>query len=311
VSAPFTVAEAVAAGVGRDRLERLDLARPFWGIRMPAATAADFGERCRAALLACPSVAFLRGASAAMLLGIPIPLRLERRIVVEIGLPAPARAVRRAGIVGRVCTIDDDEIELESGMRATTPARTWCDLALELSVPELVAAGDWMLRARMTTTAALLAAIARRVDRRGTRSLAVAVELLDEAAESPKESELRTLIVLAGLPRPAVNATIRSPEGRFIARVDLLFEKYGEVLEYQGDHHRTDVVQWRRDRTRESELESHGLHVTEVTVADLARPRVLVERVARNLGRRGWQGHPRYSPWFPTPAASREDEFRP
>ncbi|HZW42285.1 MAG TPA: hypothetical protein VFE99_08270, partial [Agromyces sp.] len=96
-----------------------------------------------------------------------------------------------------------------------------------------------------------------------------------------------------------------------IARVDLLFQKYGEVVEYQGDHHRTDVVQWRRDRTRESELESHGLHVTEVTAADLARPRALVERVARNLRRQGWQGHPRYSRWFPTPAPPREDEFRP
>jgi hypothetical protein len=135
--------------------------------------------------------------------------------------------------------------------------------------------------------------------------------LLDAAAESPKESELRTLVVLADLPRPAVNATIRSPDGRFIARVDLLFEEYGEVLEYQGDHHRTDVAQWRRDRTRESELESLGLHVTEVTAADLRQPRALVERVARNLVRRGWQGHPRYSPWFPAAAPLRKDDFRP
>jgi very-short-patch-repair endonuclease len=95
------------------------------------------------------------------------------------------------------------------------------------------------------------------------------------------------------------NVEVFDGRGRFVARVDLLFRAYGEVLEYHGDHHRTDLRQWRHDRTREAELESLGLHVMEVTNADLATPRLLVARIARNLQRRGWRGELAVSRWFP------------
>lgn len=174
------------------------------------------------------------------------------------------------------------------GLRITSPPRTWCDLAVVLAVPELVAAGDWLLRNGMATTASLEHGALARSDRRGIGRIRAALPMLDPRSESPKESELRALVLLAGLPTPIPNVEIRTPTGRFIARVDLLFEEYGEILEYQGDHHRTDRRQWRRDRTREAELESHGYHVTEITDDDLADPRSLLDRVARNLGRRGW-----------------------
>jgi len=311
VDAPFTVATAVAAGVGRDRLARQDLARPFWGIRMPAALASGTIDRCRAALLGCPPDAYLRGATAAKVIGMPVPTRFLARTLVDVGLPAPARAVRRGGIAGAVSTLRDGELITWSTLPVTTPERTWCDLGTQITVPELVAAGDWLLRSGLATATSLAESIAARVDRRGTRALVAALELLDAASESPKESELRALVVLAGLPRPVANPTIRHDDGRFVARVDLLFEGYREILEYQGDHHRTDVAQWRRDRSREAELESLGFHVMEVTAADLHRPRELVERITRNLGRAGWSGALRGSRWFPGSPVRREDGFRP
>ena len=174
------------------------------------------------------------------------------------------------------------------GVRITAPARTWCDLAVVLSLPELVVAGDWLLRRGLATTASLESAARERPDRRGIARIRVALPMLDPRSESPKESELRAIIVLAGLPRPSANVEIRWPDGRFLARVDLLFEEYGEILEYHGDHHRTDRRQWRRDRTREADLESIGYHVMEVTDDDLVDPPTLVERIRRNLRRRGW-----------------------
>ncbi|WP_160423840.1 hypothetical protein [Agromyces seonyuensis] len=176
----------------------------------------------------------------------------------------------------------------------TSAGRTWCDLAQVLTVPELVAVADRVPEEQ------LVEALARHPGRRHRRKLLVALGLRDPASESPPESVLRALVVLAGLPAPRVNVDIHDRAGDFVARVDQLFDEYGEILEYQGDHHRTDQQQWRRDRTREAELESLGFHVTEVTSADLARPRELVERIARNLRRRGWAGAIEYSPCFPT-----------
>jgi very-short-patch-repair endonuclease len=88
-----------------------------------------------------------------------------------------------------------------------------------------------------------------------------------------------------------INVDIRTSSGRFVARVDMLFDDFGEILEYQGAHHRSDVRQWRRDRIRESELESMGYHVMEVVSDDLRDPARLIRRIEANLRRRGWTGH--------------------
>ena len=294
---PFSVSKAT--GVTRSRLRAADLSRPFHGARLPSAAASDHFARCLAATLVCHPRAFVFGVSAAALHGMPTPFMPSEHHPIEIGVPDPLRAVRRRGIRGRSMRVADDDIVTRDGMRLTSCERTWCDLAETLTVPELVAAGDWLLRSLTSTRARLEDSVARHPARHGSRRLTTAVALLEPAAESPKESETRAILHLAGLPAPEVNPAVRDEYGRFVARVDLLFRDYGEVLEYQGDHHRTDIVQWRRDRARESELESLGLHVTEITNADLAAPRALVERIARNLRRRGWSGELRFSRQFP------------
>nr|WP_162241231.1 hypothetical protein [Leifsonia sp. Leaf325] len=209
-----------------------------------------------------------------------------------VGVPTPARAIRRARVRGRRLTVDETDIVVTQGVRMTSPARTWCDLAAELSLPELVTAGDFLIRRRhvVVTRSQLEAAVAAYPSGRGRALLRRALELLDEGSESPKESELRVILILGGLPTPEVNVEIFDEYGKFVARVDLLIREYGEVLEYHGDHHRTDRKQWRRDRTREAELEAVGLHVTEVTDDDLTPPDAMLERLRTLLRRRGWTG---------------------
>jgi hypothetical protein len=298
---PFTVSEAT--DVSRSRLRPGDLARPFHGARIPVTSAADHTSRCAAAVLVCNDRAFVCRLAAAAYHRMPLPTAPTERTPIDIGMPAPLRAVRRRGIRGHsLIIVSDDVMELD-GVRITTPERTWCDLAEYLTVPELVAAGDWLLRSGTSSAARLAAAIERYPGRRGRGKLVVAVELLDAASESPKESELRAIVILAGLPRPEANTVIHDERGQFVARVDLLFRRFGEVLEYHGDQHRTDRKQWRRDRTREAELESLGLHVMEITDADLRRPRELVTRIARNLRRRGWNGTAAFSAHFPSDRA--------
>jgi hypothetical protein len=142
--------------------------------------------------------------------------------------------------------------------------------------------------------AALEAAVAAHPGRRWRSKLRRALELLDDHSESPKESELRVIVVTHGPPTPAANVELFDEQGRFVARVDLLFEDYRETLEYLGDGHRTDVRQWRKDQTRRADVESLGYHQTDVVADDLENVTALVRRIARNLRRRGWTGHPTF-----------------
>lgn len=297
----FTVREAMALGVGRERLRSLHLDRRVWGVRMPQRS--DLRARAEAALLGCGRQAFLCGPTAAVAHGMPVPWRLhpDRRRELDIATPGPGRAVRRAGVRARSLRISEEDVVVLDGVRAMSMYRTWCDLTRWCSLPELVAVADWLIRTAGVGPADLARSVRRLPDRRGTGKLNAALALTDAASESPKESELRVLVGLCGLPPVRSNVPVVH-RGRIVARVDLVFEAYREVLEYHGDHHRTDLRQWRRDRTRESELESLGYHVTEVTAADLAdgaAARRLMARIARNLRRRGWNGDLRFSPWFP------------
>lgn len=288
VGGPFPVADALELGISADRLRARDLDAGIHGARMPRG--ADLPARCRALLMVCRPDAVVCGPTAAMLHGIPVPHRFGETSPIHVAVPPGAAAVRRAGVVGRRLDIAGTEVTVVQHVMVTRPERTWCDLAAHLTVPELVAAADAMVRSGTSDAQGLRAAVEAHPDFRRRRKLGTALELVDAASESPKESELRAVVVLGGLPRPEANVEIRDRDGRFVARVDLLFREYGEILEYHGDHHRTDLRQWRRDRTREAELESLGYHVMEVTEADLRRPQSLVERIARNLARRGWAG---------------------
>lgn len=291
----FTITAARLAGVRPHRLDAADLKRPHWGVRVPMSGPGEFTHRCLALASALPADAFFSGVTAAALLGIPVPMRFAPAAspLLEVSVANPARAIRRPGVRGRKLQVRESDVDAWRVLRLTTPARTWCDLAPFMTLGELVAAGDFLIfhERPIVTQEELAAAAANHPGRRWRRKLRRALTLLSCFSESPKESELRVVVVTHGLPEPLVNVSIHTEGGRFVARVDLLFEDYGEILEYQGDHHRSDVRQWRRDRIRESELESMSYHVTEVVADDLADPAKLVRRIERNLRRRGWTGH--------------------
>lgn len=291
----FTVASARRSGVAQRRLSARDLARPHHGVRVLASAEVSFFERCRLLAIALPAHAFFSGVTAATLFGMPLPLRYaaDRIPPLEVSVADPARCIRRHGVHGRRLQIAATDVGSWRGVRLTAPERTWCDLAPVLPLGQLVAAGDFLIfhERAIVTRAALEAAVASHPGRRWHGKLRRALELLDDHSESPKESELRVIVVTHGLPTPVANVEIFDEQGRFVARVDLLFKDYRETLEYLGDGHRTDVRQWRRDQTRRAEVESLGYHQTDVVADDLENVNALVRRIARNLRRRGWVGH--------------------
>ncbi|MEU1970128.1 hypothetical protein ABZ477_00550 [Microbacterium sp. NPDC019599] len=174
------------------------------------------------------------------------------------------------------------------GLRTTTLARTFVDLAEVLDVSALVAVGDRMLWRQHPLLAreALQRAVDRAQGRRGFRTATAALGLLDDGAESAKESELRLLLRSAGFGPFASNVELRDGRGAFVARVDLALPDLRIAIEYEGDHHR-DKEQWRRDIARRRRIEALGWTYLPVTQADLDDPRRLVADLAAALvGRR-------------------------
>jgi hypothetical protein len=228
-----------------------------------------------------PPSAFFSHVTAAALHGFPLPLRLQNSNRLDISLPAPHRAPHARGIIGHRLTISPLDIEESDELRLTTAARTWCDLGSVLSLLDLVAAGDFVIRrsAPLAGITELVEVAESRISQRGRANVRAALPLLSDRSESPPESILRVLIQWAGLPKPSVNREIFDSTGTFIARVDLFIEECGLVIEYQGDYHRTEKNRWRLDMTRRSKIEAVGLGYMEVNADDLRNPSELGARI--------------------------------
>jgi hypothetical protein len=288
-SEPFRNRDSVPLGITPKRLRGLDLDRSVWGVRRLLTPAeADLRERCRSFATRMPSGAFFSHVTAALLMGVPLPYRLERENRLHIGIPTPVRAPHAGGIIGHRLTLPLEHLTTTLGLVHTSPARTWCDLASLLSLHDLVAAGDFLVHWRLpSTTISELHHVSRSfIGRRGMVTIREALPLLNNRSESPPESVLRVIFAQAGLPLPRINHEIVLTDDGSIVRTDLAFDELRVLVEYQGDYHRKKTGQWRKDMTRRSRLEAHGWIVIELNADDLRDPVELVARIRLFLARR-------------------------
>lgn len=304
--AAFTATDAAAAGVSRGRVARAGLSTGIRGVH--ATRGADGRDILRAVLRDLPDGAFVMGRTAARVWGMPLP-RTAPSVAssfaaggdatssatatvepIEIGVPPGRRAPRRAGVVARAIDTCASEIIVRGGVRTTSPERTFLDLAGLLELPDLVAAGDRLIGVHdeISSIGEVAAVLEAHPRVRGTARARRGLALLSPYAESPQESRLRVVLVEAGLPHPLVNEPVYD-EGRFVARVDLLFARYGVIVEYEGRQHADDPVQWRRDLTRIGRLQALGYVVERAHAGDVAAPAELISRLTLHLTRRGWR----------------------
>ena len=278
---PFLSREAAPSIIPRSRLRASDLNREVRGTRL-AAENLSLRQRCALFQLRMPPAAFFSHATAALLHGIPLPLKQSRVPPVHIALPSPHRAPHAGGLVGHKLQIGPQEVvSVPDGLRVTGVVRTWLDLGSQLSLADLVAAGDFIIHRRnpLASISQLAEALDRRKNRRGLVTLYSALGMLSAFAESAPESILRVIIVLAGLPEPRVNIDVTDRRGEFVARTDLAIAEFKLVIEYMGDYHRTSAGQWRDDMTRRSRLEAQGWRVMEVNADDLLDHLELIDRI--------------------------------
>ncbi len=287
---PFRVGEAREIGLSPRRLRASDLATPFRGVRVASLEQPTVHELCAAYARVIPRGAVFSHGTAAQLVGMPLPFRVidDRRL--HVSVPPPRRASRALGIVGHQLHLTSNEIGCSGGLPVTSAERTWCDLGALLSVRELVVAGDFLLGTgrALTTRERLAHCIAGWRGRPGVAKLRRAIALLDGRSESPQESILRVILSEAGLPRMDINVDVFDSAGAFVARPDVRFPDYRLVVEYEGDGHRTDRSQWRKDFGRTAGMQVLGEEVLRVGADDIANEKLLIRRIRTLLIQRGW-----------------------
>lgn len=230
-----------------------------------------------------PERAFFCSVTAAVVIQVPLPRHLEESRLLHVAVPNPRRAPSGRGIAGHSVQMTGGETWIWRGLPLSTPERLWCELGAVLSIPDLVAAGDYLIRRRkpLTSTAALATAIERFPGRRGLRALQASLPLLDTRSESRRESHLRLIVTGAKLAGLEVNFPITT-SGGFHYRGDLAFPGHRVIIEYQGDYHR-DPEQFRKDMTRISRLQADGWFVMQLNANDLHDPAELLQRIRHVL----------------------------
>jgi len=212
---------------------------------------------------------------------------------VHVTVPPDApRSVRRGICAHRIG--DAVPVNLH-GLPISSPTQTFLDLATHLNLVDLIVLGDSLVRACRLGVDQLKAA-AESWRGKGAKRARRAARLVRTGVDSPMESRLRMLIVLAGLPEPAVNVIIRADDGSWRLRFDLCYEPYRLIVEYDGRQHADDPRQWQRDIDRREELDAMGWRLIVVTSRDLFRfPGGTIERVTDALRERGARvpGQPR------------------
>jgi hypothetical protein len=293
----FSVQRARELGVTPGILRSRRLDRPFHGVRSRLETGA--GEHLDAVLAYATRMsphAFISHLSSAVVWGLPLPGSPAPRPV-DVSVIFPRRAPEGRGVRGHSVRESGVHVWVHPRfeVRVSSPASTWVQLAADLTHPyDLVAVGDALVRepqhpsdpGALATIDQLGRALSagRRVKADDLRR---ALHRIRVGASSRPETWTRLLMVDAGLPEPTPAFEIADDAGDFVARVDLAFEAERLALEYEGEHHLTNPVQWRRDIERIERLADLGWRVIRVTSDDVFRhPDAFVRRVRRALDER-------------------------
>ena len=239
----------------------------------------DAVDRARAAWLWSRRKATLIGHSAAAMHGTkylpddgPAELARTRQ-------PAPPEIVVFTG------SIADDEICLRQSIDCTTPARTAYDIGRRVAGDAAIIRIDALLNATRCTIEEVERIAARYPGARHIRRLHGALDLADGGAESPKETELRLLLVRDGLPRPVTQIAV----GR--RRIDMGWPDIKVGVDYDGEQHWTNPDDYADDIERLEFLAAQRWIIVRVSSRQLRydRPEILRRvRSARDRRDRGF-----------------------
>lgn len=292
---PFHTSEGAARGLTQGRMRGRDLARPFAGVRISANVVLTHFLRCAALATRLAAEHAFSHTTAAALWGLPLPDDEDDLRPLHVTGFDGRQPPRMPGVIGHR-TWDGTIRRIDAaGLPVVDAESTWLQLGAMLSFEDLVACGDALIRSpRHYTERPALSSIdglARRLESfngRGKAALREALPLIRDGSESRRETHLRLPLLRGGLPEPELNVDVRDDDGRFIGRGDMVYRGAKVLVEYDGDHHRTDIDQYERDQSRIERFQRAGWITVRVRRRGLAiTPDETLERVRSALASRG------------------------
>jgi hypothetical protein len=280
---PFTRAAAAAQGNISD-LRTSAYKRLLHGIYVASTVEVTASLVAEAALLPFGGKAWASHATAARVMGLPIPaLPGEHVTVVERRRRRNRRDVTchlsRKGLV-----------KVVSGARVSAPQQVFVELATQLTLVDLVIVGDHMVRKGLVGLEKLRRFSAD-ASGPGAALARIAAGYVRSGVDSPMETRLRLLIVLAGLPEPEVNLLVGDEVER--RKYDLSYRRSRTILEYDGRQHVERVEQWEADLERREAIDDDQWRIMVFVAKDIYKsPGRTLERIHRVLRLRGEPGVP-------------------
>lgn len=273
INGPFVGAEALNAGLVRKHQLRSGIfAAIYPGIYLPAALAPTFARRAEGAWLWSHREGVIAGLSAARVHG-------ARWIADDLPIELVwANARPPKGIVTSERALGDGETVLLSGLPITSLERTAFDLARRSPLKTAVARFDALAAAAHLDCSGIRDLVSRHRGVRGIRQVEKVLALHDAGAQSPKESWLRLLVTEAGFPRPTTQIPVLTRSGKKYF-LDMGWDDIKVAIEYDGDHHRTERMQFARDIVRLEELAELGWIV--IRVAADTPPGEIIRRLRK------------------------------
>jgi hypothetical protein len=279
----FSLATARAAGISRAQLRGSAFVRLAHDLFVRLDDAIDRVETLRLLSRLLPADAAWSHGTAAALFGAPVdPPRLH-----HVALTPRRVLPQRNELVVHGRRLEPQDVVEHRGLRLTSGAQTFLDLAPTMAPEELVAIGDALLRAGHLTPDALTERLDRADRVRGVVRARACAPLLSPLSMSRPESLIRYWVVTSDLPVPQAQIPIRDRWGRERTHADLGFEEWKVALEYEGRQH-ADVDQFGRDIDRYSLMAADGWIALRFANRHL-NPATVLDRTRRTLISRGWR----------------------
>ncbi|MGY2128143.1 hypothetical protein [Blastococcus sp. SYSU DS0617] len=281
----YTWIEARARGVTRRQIhaDGVPLSR---GLYLSSAVEPELEVRCRAWAKVLPEDAAFALGTAAVLLGAS---DAEPRTVHVVMTPRRVLP-QRPGLTVHARRLSRDDVVEHAGLRVTSGAQTFLDLASVLLPEDLLVVGDALMRLGRLEPGTLARRLARADRVRGVVRARRWAPLLSGQAGSPRESLMRYWLLSSDLPAPEVQLPIVDLRGRVVAHADLGYARWKVALEYEGRQH-ASVDQFRRDVDRYSLMAADDWLVLRFAAGH--GPYAVVQRTRRALLHRGWTPDPR------------------
>lgn len=259
-SGPFTLEQARLAGLSRRQLAGTSWRRVERGIYRWAKVADGPLLRLTAVNRRMPGAVF-SGRTAGWLYGLDLPPVEPVEVTV-----AGAGVSARAGVRIHRRKLQAGEVVRHRGLPVTSRLRTAIDLGSRQPLVDAVVALDMALHQRMVSLSELSSYHEAHRGAMGIATLRRALELAEPLTQSPMETRLRLLLVLAGLPRPQAQVALHDQSGRFLGRPDFYYAAHKLALEYDGGTHKGNLVD---DNRRQNRLLNGGIKLLRFSAGDI------------------------------------------